>query len=126
MGEEHYRKRLPDTRRSITHHVTIYDQYGGEHDLYIRAGYYEDTRAVGELFINIGKQGSTLRGMLDAFSVMTSMAIQYGMPIDEIFRKLSDQSFEPSGLTDDPEVPKCSSVVDYAVRWLDKHRVLPS
>lgn len=112
------KRKLPDTRESLTHHVIIYSQQG-DVDVYITKGMYEDG-AVGELFISIGKQGSTMRGALDSWARMLSIALQWGVPLEDVIRKFKNVSFEPNGKTDNKLVPECHSVIDYAMRWLEE------
>ena len=116
------RKRLPDVRRSITHRVEI-GSGQGEIDLYITAGYHDDG-TLGEVFLSIGKQGSTLKGALDSFAIMLSMGLQFGVPLDSIVSKFEHVAFDPAGPTSNKEIPSCSSLVDYVAKWLDTHRTL--
>jgi len=106
------RERLPDTRRSITHKFSVSGTEG-----YIIVGLYDDGRP-GELFIKIAKQGSTLGGLTNAIGVLASVALQYGVPVGELARKLKDSRFEPLGHTKNPKIKEASSVVDYIFRWL--------
>lgn len=108
--------RMPDVRESITHKTTIHSDYG-DANVFITAGKYPDGR-VGELFVNIGLQGSTLRGTLDAWARMVSVSLQWGVPKADIIEKFRGVSFEPSGPTSNPAIPRCSSVIDYTVQWL--------
>ena len=112
------RRRLPDTRRSITHHVAIEDA-GGAHQLYLTVGLYKNGRP-GELFIRIGKAGSTLNGLLDVIGIEMSFGLQHGVPYTLFSRKLRDMAFPPSGPTSNPDIPFCSSVVDYLAQWLQQ------
>lgn len=112
------RRRLPDSRPSLTHKVEIQGA-----DLYLTAGYYPDTGEVGEIFLNIGKQGSTLKGLLDSWAIMVSIAMQTeDSDLDAIITKFKGAGFEPSGMTSNPEIPECTSLVDYVVRWIEQHR----
>jgi ribonucleoside-diphosphate reductase alpha chain len=111
------RQKLQETRHSQTHKVEIFGEYG-DIDVFITIGYYP-TGEVGELFVNVGKQGSTLRGVLDSWARMVSLSIQWGVPTFEIIRKFSGISFEPYGPTSNKSIPKCSSIIDYTVKWLD-------
>ena len=79
---------------------------------------YDDSGAPGEVFLKLGKQGSTVAGLVDAFSLMLSLALQYGVPLETITQKLSEMRFEPMGYTDDPEIPRVKSIVDYVARQL--------
>lgn len=114
--EPRERMELPHTRVSTTHKVTIYGEHG-DAPLYITAGRYPNGE-VGELFVNMGKQGSTLRGALDSWARMVSVALQWGVPMGEIIRKFQGVAFEPSGATSNKAIPRCTSVVDYTVQWL--------
>ncbi len=108
------RKRMPRTRNSITHKFSI-----GGHEGYITAGLYEDGETVGEIFLtDIGKEGSTLRGMMNSFATAISIALQYGVPLETLVRKFSYMRFEPEGMTSNPEIPFAKSMPDYIMRWL--------
>ncbi|KKM25955.1 hypothetical protein LCGC14_1589770 [marine sediment metagenome] len=107
------RQRLPDERSSVTHRVTI--DYGT--DLYIIVGLYPDGRP-GELFLKVGKVGSTLRGLLDILGIWTSVLLQVGVPLDELCHKMIGVSFEPKGRTSNKDIRDCSSIADYVFRWL--------
>ncbi|MGO9971869.1 MAG: vitamin B12-dependent ribonucleotide reductase, partial [Solirubrobacteraceae bacterium] len=107
------RKRMPVERRSITHKFSI-----AGHEGYITAGMYEDG-TVGEIFLtDIGKEGSTLRGMMNSFATAISIALQYGVPLETLVRKFSYMRFEPEGMTSNPEIPFAKSMPDYIMRWL--------
>jgi ribonucleoside-diphosphate reductase alpha chain len=107
------RKRMPRERQSITHKFSI-----GGHEGYITAGMYEDG-TVGEIFLtDIGKEGSTLRGMMNAFATSISIALQYGVPLETLVQKFSYMRFEPEGITQNPEIPFAKSMPDYIMRWL--------
>lgn len=107
------RKKMPLERHSLTHKFSI-----GEQDGYITAGMYEDG-TVGEVFITgAGKEGSTLQGMMGAFSIAISYMLQYGVPLEAIVEKYSHMKFEPSGPTKNPEIPFANSIPDYIARWL--------
>src|SRR3989304_6352450 len=98
------RRRLPVTRQSITHRVEIHDSVGGIHDVYIIIGLYPATKRrrarPGELFIKVGKEGSTLRGLLDVIGIQTSLLLQNGGALESIADKLQNISFEPAGRTE--------------------------
>jgi len=111
------RRKLPDTRRSITHHVEIVDPASGEFDLYIITGLYEDGKP-GELFLHMGKLGSTVNGLLDVIGILTSIGLQYGVDVEALSRKLSKTSFVPYGTTSNPAIPTCTSIADYVFQWL--------
>jgi ribonucleoside-diphosphate reductase alpha chain len=107
------RKRMPRERQSITHKFSI-----GSHEGYITAGMYEDG-SVGEIFLtDIGKEGSTLRGMMNSFATAISIALQYGVPLETLVQKFSYMRFEPEGITGNPEIPFAKSMPDYIMRWL--------
>jgi ribonucleoside-diphosphate reductase alpha chain len=71
------------------------------------------------VFITISKEGSTIRGLMDSVAVLTSLALQYGVPLEDLVRKFRGVHFEPAGFTDNPELPQASSLVDYIFRWLE-------
>ena len=107
------RRRMPRERQSITHKFSI-----AGHEGYITAGMYEDG-SVGEIFLtDIGKEGSTLRGMMNSFATAISIALQYGVPLETLVRKFSYMRFEPEGITQNPEIPFAKSLPDYIMRWL--------
>ena len=107
------RNKMPRERQSITHKFSL-----GGHEGYITAGMYEDG-TVGEIFLtDIGKEGSTLRGMMNSFATAISIALQYGVPLDTLVRKFAYMRFEPEGITTNPEIPFAKSMPDYIMRWL--------
>jgi ribonucleoside-diphosphate reductase alpha chain len=107
------RKKMPRERESITHKFSI-----AGHEGYITAGKYED-KTVGEIFLtDIGKEGSTMRGLLNAFATAISIGLQYGVPLEVFVRKFSYMRFEPEGMTGNPEIPFAKSMPDYIMRWL--------
>ncbi len=107
------RRRLPRERQSITHKFSI-----AGHEGYITAGMYEDG-SLGEIFLtDIGKDGSTLRGMMNAFATSISVGLQYGVPLETFVRKFSYMRFDPEGITGNPEIPFAKSLPDYIMRWL--------
>jgi ribonucleoside-diphosphate reductase alpha chain len=107
------RNRMPRERQSITHKFSI-----GGHEGYITAGMYEDGQ-VGEIFItDVGKEGSTLRGMMNSFATAISIALQYGVPLETLVQKFAYMRFEPEGITQNPEIPFAKSMPDYIMRWL--------
>jgi len=104
---------MPVERQSITHKFNI-----GGHEGYITAGMYEDG-TVGEIFItDVGKEGSTLRGMMNSFATAISIALQYGVPLETLVQKFAYMRFEPEGITQNPEIPFAKSMPDYIMRWL--------
>ncbi len=110
---EPVRKRMPRERESITHKFSI-----AGHEGYITAGKYEDG-SVGEIFLtDIGKEGSTMRGLMNAFATAISLGLQYGVPLEDFVRKFSYMRFEPEGMTQNPEIPFAKSLPDYIMRWV--------
>ncbi|HKH42454.1 MAG TPA: vitamin B12-dependent ribonucleotide reductase, partial [Solirubrobacterales bacterium] len=110
---EPQRTRMPQERESITHKFRIGMQEG-----YITAGKYPDG-AVGEIFLtDIGKEGSTIKGLMNAFATAISIGLQYGVPLEVFVNKFSYVRFEPEGITTNPEIPFAKSMPDYIMRWL--------
>jgi ribonucleoside-diphosphate reductase alpha chain len=110
--ERPMRRRLPDTRKAITHKFDV-----AGHEGYITAGLYDDGMP-GEVFITISKEGSTIAGLMDAIATLVSVSLQYGVPVESLVRKFEHVRFEPSGMTRNPEIPMAKSLVDYIFRWL--------
>jgi hypothetical protein len=107
------RRKMPRERESITHKFSV-----GMHEGYITAGKYDDG-TVGEIFLtDIGKEGSTLRGMMNAFATAVSIGLQYGVPLEVLVSKFSYMRFDPEGITNNPEIPFAKSMPDYIMRWL--------
>ena len=106
------RRRLPDTRASLTHKFSIEG-----HEGYITVGLFEDG-APGELFVTMAKEGSTLSGMMDAFATSVSLLLQYRVPLSHLVEKFGHMRFEPSGWTGNSEIGFAKSIVDYVFRWL--------
>ncbi|MCZ6678568.1 MAG: vitamin B12-dependent ribonucleotide reductase [Candidatus Poribacteria bacterium] len=106
------RRRLPDERPSITHKFSI-----AGHDGYITAGLYEDG-SPGEVFLKMAKEGSVISGLMDTIATMTSIALQYGVPLESLVNKFSHVRFEPSGFTNNKDIPIAKSIIDYIFRWL--------
>ena len=106
------RTRLPKSRPSRTTSFSV-----GGAEGYMTAGSYPDD-GLGEVFLKLGKQGSTLAGVMDAFSIAISIALQYGVPLETYVQKFTNMRFEPAGLTDDPDVRMAQSIVDYIFRRL--------
>ena len=106
------RRKLPNERSSITHKFSI-----GGHEGYLTVGKYDDGTA-GEIFIEMAKEGSTLSGIMDAFALSVSVALQYGVPLRALVDKFVNSRFEPSGYTGNPRIRYAKSVVDYIGRWL--------
>jgi ribonucleoside-diphosphate reductase alpha chain len=117
MAETHatgqpIRRRLPKSRPSRTTSFAVAGAEG-----YLTAGSYEDGQ-LGEVFLKLGKQGSTLAGVMDAFSIAVSIALQYGVPLEAFVSKFVNMRFEPAGLTDDPDIRMSQSIMDYIFRRL--------
>ncbi|MBV2366932.1 vitamin B12-dependent ribonucleotide reductase [Streptomonospora nanhaiensis] len=106
------RRRLPKKRPSQTVSFSV-----GGAEGYITAGSYPDD-GLGEVFMKLGKQGSTLAGVMDAFSIAISIALQYGVPLETYVEKFTNMRFDPAGMTDDPDIRMAQSVVDYIFRRL--------
>jgi ribonucleoside-diphosphate reductase alpha chain len=106
------RTRLPKSRPSRTTSFTV-----GGAEGYMTAGSYPDD-GLGEVFLKLGKQGSTLAGVMDAFSIAISIALQYGVPLETYVQKFTNMRFEPAGLTDDSDIRMAQSVLDYIFRRL--------
>jgi len=106
------RRRLPETRTALTHKFDI-----AGHEGYLTVGLFQDGQP-GELFITMAKEGSTIGGLMDSVATLTSMSLQYGVPLDALVRKFSHQRFEPSGFTKNPEIRNASSIIDYIFRWM--------
>jgi len=106
------RRRLSDTRQAVTHKFNIAD-----HEGYLTVGLFDDGQP-GELFITMAKEGSTIGGLMDSIGTLTSLALQYGVPMDALVRKFAHQRFEPSGFTKNPEIRNASSITDYVFRWM--------
>jgi ribonucleoside-diphosphate reductase alpha chain len=106
------RRKLPDTRRSTTHKFSV-----AGHEGYITVGQYEDGQP-GEIFITLGKAGSTLAGFADAFATAISFSLQHGVELRFLAEKFAHVRFEPSGFTGNADIPIAKSIVDYVFRWL--------
>jgi ribonucleoside-diphosphate reductase alpha chain len=106
------RRKLPDERRAITHKFSV-----SGHEGYITVGLYEEGQP-GEIFLVMAKEGSTISGLMDAFATAVSIALQYGVPLPALVDKFSHMRFEPSGFTNNPEIPMAKSIMDYIFRWL--------
>lgn len=107
------RTRLPDERQSVTHKFNV-----GGVEGYLTVGLYADGQP-GELFVKIAKEGSTASGFMDSWATMVSLLLQHGLPLSRIVDKFSGSTFEPHGMTTNPDIPMANSIVDYIVRWMD-------
>ena len=112
MPTRPFRRRLPDTRQSITHKFSV-----AGHEGYLTVGLYEDGLP-GELFITMAKEGSTVGGLMDVIGTCTSMALQYGVPLITLVDKFRHARFEPSGMTSNKDMPFAKSLIDYIFCWL--------
>ncbi len=106
------RRKLPDERRALTHKFSI-----AGHEGYLTVGQYEDG-SPGEIFLRMAKEGSTVSGLMDTIATMTSIALQYGVPLKALTDKFSHTRFEPAGFTNNREIPFAKSVTDYVFRYL--------
>ncbi|MGO8931482.1 MAG: vitamin B12-dependent ribonucleotide reductase, partial [Limisphaerales bacterium] len=106
------RRRLSDTRTAITHKFDI-----AGHEGYLTVGLFENKQP-GELFITMAKEGSTIGGLMDGIGTLTSMALQYGVPLEALVRKFAHVRFEPSGFTKNPDIRNAASITDYVFRWM--------
>jgi len=107
-----YRRRLPETRSSITHKFSV-----AKHEGYLTVGLYEDGQP-GELFITMAKEGSTVGGLMDVIGTCVSMALQYGVPLITLTDKFRHARFEPAGMTSNKNIPFAKSLIDYIFCWL--------
>ncbi|MCC6660365.1 MAG: hypothetical protein IT437_05720 [Phycisphaerales bacterium] len=109
------RDALPSTRNSVTHKFAVSRNEG-----YLTIGLYADGRP-GEIFIKMAKEGSTMSGMCQAFCRAFSIALQYGLTVEDAVVRFKGMRFEPMGPTSNPEIPEASSIVDYVARYLELH-----
>lgn len=107
------RRRLPDERQAITHKFSVEG-----HEGYVTVGLYPDTGQPGEIFVVMAKQGSVVSGLMDSFATAISLALQYGVPLKVLADKFAHVRFEPSGFTNNPQIPIAKSIIDYLFRWL--------
>lgn len=119
------RHRLPADRSGVNHHVTISSTKEVAQgittvvrtDLYLTLSYYP-SGAPAEVFARIGQAGSRVSCLVDAWCTLASIALQHGVPLDKVTEKAIGAQYEPSGLTTNPAIPRCSSPLDYIARWL--------
>ncbi len=114
------RRKMSDTRNSITHKFSIEG-----HDGYITVGLYDDGTP-GEIFLSMAKQGSTVSGLMEAFGRAVSYALQYGVPLPDLVRNFSHMRFEPMGRTENRDIPVAQSIIDYVFRWLASRYMSPA
>jgi ribonucleoside-diphosphate reductase alpha chain len=112
LAADPLRKKLPETRAALNHKFSVAD-----HEGYLTVGLFEDGQP-GEMFITMAKEGSTIGGLMDSVAALTSMALQYGVPLEVLVKKFSHQRFEPSGFTKNPDIRQASSIIDYVFRWV--------
>ncbi len=108
------RQALPTTRDSLTHKFSV-----DRHEGYLTIGLYPDGRP-GEIFIKIAKEGSAISGMCQAFCRAFSLALQFGLSIEEAVARFKGMRFEPMGATSNPDIPEASSIVDYVACYLER------
>src|SRR2546423_13360654 len=108
------RKRLPDDRVEVGRKFKV-----GEYEGYIHVGLYEDGTP-GDIFVDIAKEGTTLAGLMNSFMISVSLGLQYGVPLEVYVSKFAHMRFEPSGMTNDPDIRVAKSIVDYVFRWMGK------
>src|SRR5262245_46004693 len=113
------RNRLPDDRTEIGRKFRV-----GEYEGYIHVGIYDDG-SPGDIFVDIAKEGTTLAGLMNAFMISVSLGLQYGVPLEVYVSKYAHMRFEPSGLTNDPDIRAAKSIVDYVFRWMGKKFLTP-
>src|SRR5208337_2465011 len=106
------RRRLSDTRTAVTHKFDI-----AGHEGYLTVGLFDDDQP-GELFITMAKEGSTIGGLMDGIGTLTSLALQYGVPLEALVKKFAHVRFEPSGFTKNPDIRNAASITDYVFRWM--------
>lgn len=113
MTTQDGRQVLPVTRRSVTHKFAV-----AGHEGYLTVGLFDEGRP-GEIFIKMSKEGSTLSGLIQGFCRAFSLALQYGLPLQDAVDRFRGMRFEPSGPTNNAEIPQCSSILDYVARYLE-------
>lgn len=108
------RQTLPVTRQSMTHKFQIMG-----HEGYLTIGLFDNGQP-GEIFIKMSKEGSTLSGLVQGFCRAFSLALQYGLPLEEAVQRFKGMRFEPMGHTSNPDIPEAMSIIDYVARYLEK------
>ena len=108
------RRRLPDDRIEVGRKFKV-----GEYEGYIHVGLFDDGTP-GDIFVDIAKEGTTLAGLMNSFMISVSLGLQYGVPLEVYVSKFSHMRFEPSGMTNDPDIRVAKSIVDYIFRWMGK------
>lgn len=117
LATHNQRHVLPATRRSTTHKFSI-----AGHEGYLTIGLFDDG-SPGEIFIKMSKEGSTLSGLIQGFCRAFSLALQYGLSIEDAVDRFRGMRFDPMGPTSNPEIPEALSILDYVARYLDLHYV---
>ena len=113
MSNDHRREVLPGTRDSVTHKFSI-----NGYEAYLTIGLFEDGRP-GEIFMKISKEGSTLSGLIQGFCRSFSIALQYGLSIEDAVARFKGMRFDPAGPTSNAQIPHASSILDYVARFLE-------
>jgi ribonucleoside-diphosphate reductase alpha chain len=108
------RRRLPDDRQEVGRKFRV-----GDYEGYIHVGLYEDMTP-GDIFVDIAKEGTTLAGLMNSIMISVSLGLQYGVPLEVYVSKFAHMRFEPSGMTNDPDIRAAKSIVDYIFRWMGK------
>jgi ribonucleoside-diphosphate reductase alpha chain len=108
------RRRLPEDRTEVGRKFKV-----GEYEGYIHVGLFDDGTP-GDIFVDIAKEGTTLAGLMNSFMISVSLGLQYGVPLEVYVSKFSHMRFEPSGMTNDPDIRVAKSIVDYIFRWMGK------
>ena len=108
------RRRLPDDRTEVGRKFKV-----GDYEGYIHVGLFEDGTP-GDIFVDIAKEGTTLAGLMNSIMISVSLGLQYGVPLEVYVSKFSHMRFEPSGMTNDPDIRVAKSIVDYVFRWMGK------
>jgi ribonucleoside-diphosphate reductase alpha chain len=114
-----HRETLPETRHSVTHKFAI-----GSYEGYLTVGHFPDGRP-GEIFIKMSKEGSTLSGLIQGFCRAFSLSLQHGLSLHDAADRFRGMRFEPMGATTNPDIPECSSILDYVARYLEMHYASP-
>ncbi len=120
MVSANQRRALPGTRRSVTHKFTV-----AGHEGYLTIGLFGDG-SPGEIFIKMSKEGSTLSGLIQGFCRAFSLALQYGLPLQDAVDRFRGMRFEPSGPTSNPQIGESSSILDYVARYLELEFIVGS
>ncbi len=113
LSRSSHREVLPETRSSVTHKFSI-----STHEGYLTVGLFPDGRP-GEIFIKMSKEGSTLSGLIQGFCRAFSLSLQHGLSVQDAAERFRGMRFEPLGMTSNPEIPECSSILDYVARYLE-------